>query len=563
MIASFRTRPSFRKCRVRAVTLRALLFSIAVAVALPSNSFAVDTPTAPDASGKSSDKGTAKLDDKKDTPSPKNEIQSGTSSDFKYDVQKKDPYVYQATNPDFWGAIQSNVPIDNNIRILVLSQTYLDQSGGNADDQSEAKLAMGLGMERMGLTFGASRYYADLIRTRQGTSIALEALRGLNRIAQTHFYDTREIGDDLLASQEFGPLPTDLQSFVSFHAGLYNMKQGFREWADSEFKKVDTADFWGLRLEYLKALGEIARDKVDSGSARLTKMATKTPPFPILDQRVNLQLARLAFEHEKYDDAYARYRALNSFETRDQARVLTERAWTRFYQRDYSKALGELAVLDTPTYDGIQPFESYVLRMLIYKELCHYDLVRKTADQFRSRFHFTIARIKGRRLLKQDLWLARQSFLDYPRQQWADLINQLRAEMEIIQELHLTEIPSVAKIAGDYKNRESELKWLVDQTLEQDAYQAAEKLLDTEEQVSFLSYASTLDALRIIQKSEDRHYEREKISFLKFDSIYWPEDGELWTDEFPDFKVLIRSQCDLYESASPNNLKLSLPKEFQ
>lgn len=489
-------------------------------------------------------------------------VGQGTTTEVKIKSIEKDPFEYEPINPVFWESITYNMNLENYIKVIVSADRYLKDVRGNVDDESEGKLALAMGMEHLGFSYGATSFYVDLVKKRLGTHVGIEALRGLNRIAQSNFYDKDEVGSDILSNNEFGPLPKELQSFVGFHAGIYNLTHGFKDWSDANIAMIEPNSFWYYQMEYLRALGDVARNKLDFATQRLEKIWKEAGAFPFVQRRATVQYARAMFEKGDYDKAYELYRSLSNIDLapREFARVLVERAWTRFYQRDYSRALGEIAVLEAPVYRNFIPFESYVIKMLTLKELCHYDQVFATAKVFRERYLPAIEQIKKRVPLKSSTVLARYALLNQQRQYNANMINQLREEVKKLKDYNFLEIESMRGIFERYAAKENELKSRIEEDLEIGATEAAEQLLDIEEQVSFLDYAAKLDSLRVITKAEDRRYESEKITYLKFDRIYWPVTDEYWQDELGDFKTLINSRCDRYDTGTVSNPGQSAPK---
>ena len=108
-------------------------------------------------------------------------------------------------------------------------------------------------------------------------------------------------------------------------------------------------------------------------------------------------------------------------------------------------------------------------------------------------------------------------------------------------------------ILEEYQRMDKILQSRIDLELEEKARYAANELLDAEEQVLFLEYTSRLDELRI-RRGDDRIYKAEDISYVTFEKIYWPVDGEFWWDEMPDYKMLISSRCG--DMTSPDDDKL-------
>ncbi|MBK8204868.1 MAG: hypothetical protein IPK68_22020 [Bdellovibrionales bacterium] len=94
--------------------------------------------------------------------------------------------------------------------------------------------------------------------------------------------------------------------------------------------------------------------------------------------------------------------------------------------------------------------------------------------------------------------------------------------------------------------------------LEEKTRNYANELLDAEEQILFLEYTSRLDELRV-RRGDDSTYRAQDISYITFEKIYWPADGEFWWDEMPDYLMKISSRCG--EQSTPDDHKVE--KEFR
>jgi hypothetical protein len=157
------------------------------------------------------------------------------------------------------------------------------------------------------------------------------------------------------------------------------------------------------------------------------------------------------------------------------------------------------------------------------------------------------------------------ALMNFQIQEEANFINQLRDELDRMIELDLNDFKFLKDYPKLYREKDKEVQARLDFRMERFFPQILDDILDSEEQVKFLDYTAKIDALRIIRKGEDRSYQSEQISYVQFDKIFWPVEDEYWLDEYDDFKVLIKSQCDqaLPSSSEDTDLIKQFGEEFK
>jgi len=261
-----------------------------------------------------------------------------------------------------------------------------------------------------------------------------------------------------------------------------------------------------------------------------------------------LQWARLQFEKGLFQKAYDTYSSLKQLSVREQGQVQLERAWSKFYLKDYSKALGLLTALRSPYYlPAITP-ERYILEMLSYKELCHYEMITKIGLEFKRKFKKTMKRIKDRKSLFNDRLLFNMSAARGRLQLTSDLIGQIRTEYKLLKKLDFNK-GLKTRLLSKHLKMDKRLRLELDQSIQKEVRVVANELLDYKEQINFLEYVAKIDLLRVVREGENRAYTSEKVKFLTFEKIYWPVvkkfgRQEFWRDEFEDYKMLISSRCE-------------------
>ncbi len=471
--------------------------------------------------------------------------------------KKQVPFKYEAIDIDFWKTIEDDLSTENYASMIIRGSKQIKNFGTDSEEAWEGHLAVGMGLRNLKLYFAATKVFSNIIKKRLGSLVAQKAIQELGIIAQENGYDKLEVGDDLLVSNEFGTIHPEIQNIVSFHVGFYNLVNGYREWAEREFNLIQEDSYWGQKLNYYKALAEVARGLTDSAEARLTNIANNPKTDANLKNLSNLQIARLNFEKKEFGRAAQYYEVLKSeFPLREKGRILLELAWTKYYLHDYSKALGILMGLKAPMFDpSVQP-ERYLLEMIMYKQLCYFDDVSKAAEDFNKKFGPSIELIKKRKDQKNDPVLSAMAMLDLKLQYTANLITQLRNEFEEIKEYNVEIYPDFKTIMTAYALKDKELQQRLYQQIDDKLPEVADTVLDSEEQIKFLDYTARLDALRVVPKGEERNYKSERVSFVKFDKIYWPVVDEFWMDEIDDLKILIDSKCDGSLPTPPTNREL-------
>lgn len=471
--------------------------------------------------------------------------------------KKQVPFKYEPIDVDFWRTIEDDLSTENYASMIVRGSKQIQNFGSDSEEAWEGHLAVGMGLRNLKIYFAATKVFSNIIKKRLGSLVAQKSIQELGIIAQANGYDKLEIGDDLLVSNEFGSVHPEIQNVVSFHVAFFDLVNGYREWAEREFNLIQEDSYWGQKINYYKALAEVARGLTDSAEARLTNIANNAKTDINLKNLANLQIARLNFEKKEFGRAAQYYEVLKSeFPLREKGRILLELAWTKYYLQDYSKALGILRGLRAPMFDPSAQPERYILEMIMYKQLCYFEDVSTSAADFAKKFKPSIELIKKRKDLKNDPILSAMAMLDLKLQYVANLITQLRTEYDEIREYNVDLYPDFKNIMTAYALKDKELQQRLYQQIDDKIPEVADNVLDSEEQIKFLDYTARLDALRVVPKGEERNYKSEKVSFVKFDKIYWPVTEEFWMDEIDDLKILIDSKCDGSLPSMPTNREL-------
>ena len=449
---------------------------------------------------------------------------------------------YRAVSPDFWEKVSGYIKEQNWTEVIARGNDRLEVVKKDSLDGGEAQLMQAYGLQRLGFSFAASEIYADLVRAKVGTTVAERGLMGLEDIAINHSVDPDFIYGEILNDVEFAPLPEGLQSFVSFHNAQFNLQHGFDKWGEAELKKISPESFWGLKLKYIDALKEVKNKKIDAAIEKFKALADDPKSHENIKSDATHQLARLIFEKGDYAESYKIFKTIK-LSMRERGFILLERAWSRYYMKDYSRALGLLTAYEAPMFDPSRTPEAYILKMIMYKELCHFDAALEVMKEFNDRYRSSLTRIKKRKDLRKDQLLVNMALLDQHYQPWADYLNLLRDEQDGFKRLGWDDYDFYPTQVMRYKDKIAETETRLNRILEDKTREMANLLLDFNEQMTFLDYATRLDSLRIIRRGDELQYRSATIPGLTFDKIYWLFDGEFWLDELEDMKGFIESRC--------------------
>jgi hypothetical protein len=282
---------------------------------------------------------------------------------------------------------------------------------------------------------------------------------------------------------------------------------------------------------------------MDSALEKFTAIASADNIAADLKDLATHQQARLIFEKGDYPQAYKIFKKVK-LTPRERGIILLERAWAKYYQKDYSKALGLLVALEAPYFDPSRTPEAYILKMLMYKELCYYDAALSVVKEFNKHFGGSLNAIRKRGDLRRDQVLVNLAVLDQSVANWVNFLQQLKDEKEILANYNWDNYVFIKNSRRTYDFEMDRVRNQLDWILKEKVRKAADELLDWEEQVNFLDYSTKLDSLRVVKPKSEIPYKAEDISHLKFSKTYWASQGEIWFDELEDYKVFVESQCE-------------------
>lgn len=456
---------------------------------------------------------------------------------------KIDKFEYVPQDLVFWQEVTMAVKDNNGPYIIKIGEQKYRSNKKDSLAASEGELAMAIGFKINKNYYASLLALKNLILNKQGTNIATQALFELEIIAELVEPD-EELMAELVYEQDYESLPVELNDFINYWTAYFNTKNDFKAWAEKDLAKISETSFWGQKLTYVKALEALKKNDLEQSLKIFTDLANGEKTYPKIKTEASHQMARLIFEKADYENAYELFKKVE-LNPREQGQLLLERAWSKYYQKDYSKALGLLTALEAPLFDPSRSAEAYILKMLIYKELCYYESAFDVLKEFNGRFQKSIESIKRRKDLKRDQALVNLAILDYGILNQVSYLNRLKEESFALDLLGLDRTAYFINLNKKYDLKIKYLDASLDFVMIQQLRKVANELLDWNEQISFLDYQTRIDSLRIQRPMSEVNYKPEEIPHMSFEKVYWIFKGEFWLDELEDLQVLVQSKCGI------------------
>lgn len=454
----------------------------------------------------------------------------------------KQSFQYQPQNTIFWKEFNEHLDKGELEEAKALVEARIKTVRSDNLEGAEARMALARYLVKKNLSFAASYLLKNLIKNIQGTNLSWQALMDLESIVKSYPVDEAVLYGETVYDVEHVDPPLEIASFVYFLNGQYNKVKNFSKWAEADFKNVNPESHWGYLLNYQEALRLVEDNKLDAALDIFAMLFDSEKADDKLKNDAKHQFARILFEKGEFDRAYELLKEVN-LDPRARGMVLLERAWSKYYLKDYSKALGLLVAMEAPPFKPSMPPEAYVLKMLMFKELCYYNSALRVFNDFKKRYAASLKKIKSRADLVTDTDLVQLAVLNPDLMKKANYYNLLKREFSSLTESSLSQLEPLKNMTSIYEGRITEYFTRLKGVMEEPLRVAANELLDWQEQLSFLDYQSRIDSLRVTRPASEVDFKSEEISTAKFDKIFWIFNGEYWMDEIENLETRVVSRC--------------------
>lgn len=454
------------------------------------------------------------------------------------------PGKYKPVNAEFWQSFEALLTAKKNEKAMDLVLGHISKSKKDSLELAEAQLALAKLYKDAGFIWAATVVDLSLVQTRTGTFVAAEALAELSDLAKKFPSDVRTSYNEVLFELETDSLTGDAADFVNYFQAKFNKGKGAAAWTEQNERNIKPLSHWSFQLKYDQLMESSRSEPVQKTVENLTRfMADPLTPPAVKNNAVH-SYARLVFETGSYDQAYESFKQVE-MNLRDRGFILLERAWAKFYVKDYSKALGLLTALEAPVFDATRSPEAYLLKMLIFKDLCYFKSAVEVQKSFNQRFGSALSLIRKRGDLTKHATLVRLAAVDQELNSLLTFYNALKDEKKSLSTSQMRDFDEFFSIGRNYDLKIQQISVRIDARMRDVVRGTADSLLDWQDQMSFLEYQTRLESLRIFTKDVDSDGKIEEIPLGTFANIYWKFTGEFWLDELEQIKVDIPSKCTM------------------
>lgn len=424
---------------------------------------------------------------------------------------------------------------------------YLSTNDDNVENYEWAEYFLGVSLKELGFSQGAAEYLFNVAKNRTRPEILPEALGAIEEIMQGP-HDEPLLEDRLLTDSEFGYLPTRVLGFVTFHKGLADLRDGQIEWAERSFDSIPDDSTLKPRAIYALGVQRLRGNRMNDAVKKFR--AALAHPLADRDTRneARLALARILYEKERYPAASKLYAQVEVPElTTAEASLYLEKAWTAYWQRDYRRTMGILYALEAPSYRTYFAPERFLLRALVYKNLCHYIPAKREIRRFRFRYDRPLANIRARIDLREDEVLRTAALSRGALGRLAAFRRLLKDEADRIDTIggRWVEVGLDEQLRRLYALKTSQVDVQLAADLAKETRAVAEELVDFEEQMYLLDYEVGLEIYRRLRQEDARRPTKDDDLDIPMggDSVYYQFDQEFWNDELPDYDFFVENRC--------------------
>ena len=397
----------------------------------------------------------------------------------------------------------------------------------------------------LSLRHGGAVYLAKVAHERSNPQVLPKTLEALKVLTQVP-HDEVLIDEQIFGSLDLGFLPDSVSDYANYQQGIVDLRVGNERWAKTHFVKLEEEGVEASRAKFALLVSRLknARQVDDQMIEDFLDLSKDQKLTQEARNEARLAVARLRYEKKDYEGALKAYDMvqLPSLDP-GRATLYLEEAWTRYNLGQLRATIGLLTTLDAPSFrDEFLP-DKYILRALVYRDLCQYLPAKRAAKELTRRFSDSLEAIRERDDLTQDFRLRRAANSHGSSKRAARFLESLNLEGE--------QLNRHAGAFGDrlYKHLQkvydlahAEAERIYQQRLGDAVREEADKLLRADEQVRLMEYEVGLKLYERVKRGA-KLAQPEKQAPLTSAQIAFKFTGEYWNDELRSYRVSIPSRC--------------------
>jgi hypothetical protein len=421
---------------------------------------------------------------------------------------------------------------------------YIGTNEPGAENYGYAEYFLAMSLKELGFTHAAVEYIFNVAKNRTKAELLPDALMEIERMTREHPFDQELVLKDLLYDTSFGYLREDLRDFAEYYQGYLDYQNGFIDWAEKHFANIRKDTYYEYKSRYIRAIYGLVKFDLDAANKMLEEILASNIKQSDVINNARQSLARILFEQKKYDESYRMFETIDA-PIEKQAAVFLEEAWTQYYLKNYQRSMGLLYALEAPAFYRYFNPEKYVLKALIYTNLCHYNVAKDAVDEFRRYYGDALRAIYDRVELEKNEVLLDAALQDPALVEISKFQKQLDTELGLLEgyEGQWRENGLYAHLVKIYDLKIKEVNRRLKEKLDRAVRAVAESLLEFDEQMNLLEYEIGLSIYKRVKGTPSQHEVAHQRVPFSGAHVYYTFDGEFWNDELHDLKFFIEDRC--------------------
>jgi hypothetical protein len=421
---------------------------------------------------------------------------------------------------------------------------YLSANQPGAKHYGYAEYFLALSLEKLEFTHAAIEYFYNVAKNRTKPELLPDALDAIERITRKYPYDQELIIKDLIYDTNFGFIRIDLRDFIEYQQGLMDFRNGFIKWGHKHFSKIEKNSYYYYKAQYVIAVYHLVRHNLDQALKIFQSILEADIDQADVVNDSRQSVARILFEQKKYQAAYDMYEEIDA-PIEKQASVFLEEAWTMYYMKNHQRAMGLLYALEAPAFFRYFCPEKFLIKALIYQNLCHYNVAKDAIAEYHQYYGEAIEAIYDRVDLEDNSIILDAALQEPALVEMAKFQRLLNTELGLLGDFDFAweDNGLIAHLSRVYELKLGEINRRIKKRLGQAVRGVAEELLEFEEQMNLLEYEIGLAIYKRIKGTpKEKEAEAELVPYSSA-QVFYEFDGEFWNDELHDFRFFIEDRC--------------------
>lgn len=423
---------------------------------------------------------------------------------------------------------------------------YTENAPATDENYAWAQFFLARSLLELELWHAGAVYLARIARERTNPVVLPRALEELRRLTDRP-HDEAMIDEQVFGALDLGFLPEEVAGYAHYQQGLVDLRVGNERWATTHFSKLPEGSAEASHAKYAMLVTRLKSAKRDVPPEMVEQFLELSKDPKLTREARNeaaLAVARLRYEQQDFRGALAAYEAVQ-LPPLDPGRasLYLEEAWTRYQLGEVHAAMGLLTTLDAPSFrDEFLP-DKYLLRAMVYRDLCHYLPAKRAAKQLTRKYADSLDAIREREDLTQDPRLARAAAAQGPTKRARRFLQSLELESERLGR-HAGSFgePLYGAMAKLYDLARAEATRVYQARLHEAVREQADTLLRAAEQVRLMEYEVGLKLYERVKRGA-KLVPLIEAEPLKENQVAFRFVDEYWNDELRTYRFSLTSRC--------------------